>query len=99
MSENAQEIRDLLARLKQQVESTDDVDPQIRQTLESAIEEIQQTLDNAGARAAGETTDQEEAPEPIGQRLSEAVDHFDESHPTLASIIGGLIDALGRMGI
>ncbi len=99
MSETAQEIRDLLARLKQQVESIDDVDPQIRQTLDSAIEEIQQTLDKAGAESASETTDQEEPGDPIGQRLSEAVDHFDESHPTLASIIGGLIDALGRMGI
>ena len=37
--------------------------------------------------------------ESLMHRLGEAARHFEESHPTLAGTIGGLIDTLGRSGI
>jgi hypothetical protein len=33
------------------------------------------------------------------ERLSEAARHFEDSHPNLSGTIGGVIDAIGRMGI
>jgi hypothetical protein len=37
--------------------------------------------------------------ESVIERLTEAAKHFDDEHPTLAGMIGSVIDTLGRMGI
>ncbi len=41
---------------------------------------------------------QQEDDDSIPGRLNEAVQHFEETHPSLASNLGGLIDTLSQMG-
>ena len=35
----------------------------------------------------------------LSERLREATQRFDQSHPTLSRVVGNLLDVLGQMGI
>jgi hypothetical protein len=50
----------------------------------------------APAGGAKPGTEQEET---IVDRLSAAQRHFEQTHPTIAGIVGSVINALSRMGI
>ena len=79
--------------------------------VEQALEKFPTAGATGGAatstdEAASEETpdgqaDQQQAAEEhsIIDRLREAAQHFEESHPVLSSMIGSTIDALARMGI
>lgn len=64
--------------------------PEARELLQAVMADIQRVLD-AEERA--------EEPEGLMDRLREAKEDFEESHPTLAEAAGRVIDALARMGI
>ncbi len=66
------------------------VGPDARELLVAVMEDIQRLLD------AAERT---EEPEGLVDRLREAKEDFEESHPTLAEAAGRVIDALARLGI
>jgi hypothetical protein len=72
------------------------LDPAITANLEGSIAELEQLLLN---RAAQETPVQSRHPSGLVDRFAEAARHFEDSHPGLSGTIGGVIDALGRMGI
>ncbi len=86
----------LLVKLRQlgaQLETAQDIDPQIAARLQATIEEI------ASALAANQQPPSEVHGQPVAHSLSQAAIGFEASHPTLAGTIGSVIDALARMGI
>jgi len=64
------------------------VGPEARELLQAVMRDIQRLLD-----------EREEEPEGLVDRLREAVEDFEESHPALSEAAGRVIDALARMGI
>ncbi|HEY8492579.1 MAG TPA: DUF4404 family protein [Myxococcota bacterium] len=86
-----QQLRAQLAALHEALADAESVGPEARELLENVMEDIRQLLELEEQRA-GE-------PEGLIERLREAVEDFEESHPVLAEAAGRVIDALARMGI
>ena len=85
-----EDLREQLAALHVALGDGDSVGPEARELLRAVMDDIQRVLDiEAG----------DEQPEGIVDRLRDAVEDFEESHPTLAEAAGRVIDALARMGI
>lgn len=113
-----EKLRATLTQLHEQIESLDEVDPEVRAMLHGAFYDIHHKLEAmeagppepatkepappAGAETPPPTKADDSKPEAseesIPGRLTEAVQHFEESHPSLASTLGGLIDTLSQMG-
>jgi len=83
-------LRKQLAALHAALGDGEPVGPEARELLQAAMDDIQRVLD---------IDEGDEQPEGIVDRLREAVEDFEESHPTLAEAAGRVIDALARMGI
>ncbi|MBI3465221.1 MAG: DUF4404 family protein [Planctomycetes bacterium] len=94
MSDAVQNLRDTLNQLHQQLEAAPDIDPEMRALLAVTVQDIHARLEGGA-----DTESDSEPPESIPDRLSEAIGHFEGSHPTLAGTLGSIIDALSRMGI
>ena len=90
MTTNRNELERTVARLHEQLREAGPIDPEIGESLKGALKEIQQLLDKS---------EDSEEPATIQRSLSLSVEHFEESHPTLAATVGSIIDALGQMGI
>lgn len=86
-----QELRRQLAALHQALADSETVGPEARELLQAVMGDIQRLLDVEEARP--------EEPASLVDRLREAVEDFEESHPTLSEAAGRVIDALARMGI
>ncbi len=91
MSSQHSPIRETLERLQTQLEELREADPAVATRLAESIGQAKAVL-------AGKATAPEEHHTVVNQ-LSEAVLEIEALHPTLAGNLGGLIDALGRMGI
>jgi hypothetical protein len=85
-----QHLREQLAALHAALADAEAVGPEARELLRAVMEDIQRLL---------EVEEREEEPEGLVERLREAVEDFEESHPTLSEAAGRVIDALARMGI
>jgi Ser/Thr protein kinase RdoA (MazF antagonist) len=85
-----QHLRDQLAALHAALADAESVGPEARDLLRAVMDDIQRVL---------ELEEREREPEGLVDRLREAVEDFEESHPTLAEATGRVIDALARMGI
>jgi hypothetical protein len=83
-----QHLRDQLAALHAALADAESVGPEARDLLRAVMDDIQRVLEL-----------EEREPEGLVDRLREAVEDFEESHPTLAEATGRVIDALARMGI
>jgi len=94
MSTSAEKLRATLADLHGQLEAVEELDPEVRQMLRGALDEIHEKLDHSEAESEASANHESTA-----QNLRELVDRFEGSHPTLAGAVGSVIDALGRMGI
>ena len=100
MTEPAQRLRVTLAQLHGELERVGELDPDVRAMLEASLADIHQVLERTGESKhaeAGEAAEKEDSS--IRERLNEAVQHFEESHPSLATNLGSLIDTLQQMGI
>ena len=87
------ELKDLLNRLQQELESGQPVAPELREllrTLDGDIQKVLQQDQNAGAS-------EDEAP--LTARAQEIEARFAADHPTLAASLRNMMDALGKMGI
>jgi hypothetical protein len=84
-----QHLRTQLASLHQALADADSVGPEARELLRAVMDDIERLLE----------VEEREEPEGLMDRLREAVEDFEESHPTLAEAAGRVIDALARMGI
>ena len=85
-------LRETLARLHAELEEADTVDTALRADLERAIAEIRGVIERERPAAAEEV-------HPLGERLEELALRFEQSHPLLTQAIGGVVRALGAMGI
>jgi hypothetical protein len=85
-----QHLREQLAALHAALADAESVGPEARELLRAVMDDIQRLL---------EVEARDEEPEGLMDRLREAAEDFEESHPTLAEAAGRVIDALARMGI
>ena len=87
-----QELHNRLEQLHgelQQIESVDEGEQQLLQTLISDIKKLIE---------AGES-DQHHVSDRLGDRLKEGIELFEASHPQATMMMGQAIDALAKMGI
>jgi uncharacterized protein YaaN involved in tellurite resistance len=84
-------LRHMLEQLHTELQRTDAIDDRSRELLSSVLDDIEDLLDRKQKRAT--------QPESIIERLREAVRAFETTHPTLTDAIGGVADALAKMGI
>ena len=89
MSESA-ELQATLERLAQQLQDAEDLDADARARLAELLEETREALERQTS-GDGERS--------LADRLSEAAQHFEESHPSLATALGRLVDTLASLGI
>ena len=83
-------LRQMLEQLHTELQRTDTIDDRSRQLLRSVLDDIEDLLERKEKRVQ---------PESIVERLREAVRAFETTHPTLTDTIGGVADALAKMGI
>jgi hypothetical protein len=83
----SEKLQQLLKDLHQELGATTALDPQSRKLVEQVLQDV----DRIGHR-----------PEPsvsIEARLREVMLRFESEHPRLATTVGQLADALGKLGI
>ena len=93
MPVDREKLKTKLNELVAELSDVDQLDPEVRQRLRSALAEI---------RAALEET-QSPPPQPahsggVIDRLRETALHLEESHPVLSTAIGNFAGMLGQMG-
>jgi hypothetical protein len=81
-------LHDTLARLHAELENAGAIDADLRTELERAIEEIREVVERRRPAEA-----------PLGDRLEALALRFEQSHPLLTQALGGVVRALGAMGI
>ena len=86
------ELQETLARLHEELRNGQHLDDEARGMLERLAGDIEQALHPASA-------DSVDALDALGQRLREAIERFEESHPALTAAVNRVADALARMGI
>ncbi|NTU97587.1 MAG: DUF4404 family protein [Chlorobiaceae bacterium] len=86
-----QKLRELLVALHQELATVDSVDEATGGVLSTLREDIGKLVDKEHSSALA--TD-----EPLRERLSEAVNHFEAGHPRLSLAIQHLLDSLANMG-
>ncbi len=94
MPESNQALRHTLAELRQQLDAATEVDAAARAELEAAMQHVQQQLDGGGEEGA--------RPDIQGsfvERLSQAAEEFEGSHPRLTAALGRVLNALADLGI
>ena len=80
----------MLQRLHQELEQPGGVSDTERQQLQELMGDIERVL--------AEDQPQEEH-HGVGDRVTDAVERFEQSHPNIAFALRRVVDALGRMGI
>lgn len=83
-------LRETLARLHVELEEAGPIDASLRGELERTLEEIREAVERA-PRPAAEP--------PLQARLEALALRFEQSHPLLTEALGGVVRALGAMGI
>ena len=86
-----EQFTEMLKKLHNELENTESVDDGGRELLGVVMDDINKLIDQP---------DEEELQgSRLVERLKEAVFHFEESHPSLASSMRRLVDALSSIGI
>lgn len=85
-----QHLRQQLEALHEVLGESESIGPEARELLRTVMDDIQRVL---------EAEERAEEREGLVDRMREAVEEFEESHPALAEAAGRVIDALARMGI
>lgn len=83
-------LRETLARLHAELEQTGPIDSELRADLERALEEIHEVMEQAP---------RPETAHPLREQLEALALRFEQSHPLLTEALGGVVRALGAMGI
>jgi hypothetical protein len=89
---NRRELEEALHELKDQLDSGAPIDADSR----SLLLELQSDIEELLARPAGEPV---ESPKALDERLTEALIHFEGSHPSLTVTLNRVVNALAQMGI
>lgn len=90
-----EELKKSLASLHQELASSPSVDPELRELLVRLAEDIDDVLHPA----APPPEEENNADESLVDRVKHAAEHFEESHPQLAALIGRMADSLSQLGI
>ena len=90
MSES--QLREHLERLHTELEETDSVDDEARRLLAEVMQDIRAVLDRSDYEPASSNPS-------LADRLAEATQRFEESHPALAATVGRVADTLSNLGI
>lgn len=80
-------LNELLTELHENLDGSGEVTPEDRALLETLADDIRERLDR----------DDDEAS--VTDRLAEAVEQFEQSHPRIAYTLRGVMDVLAKMGI
>lgn len=92
MPERTEKLKSTIRELEAELASLESVDRDTRQALETAIKEISEALRRTDIDSLSHQHS-------LVERLQDAAEAFETSHPTLSGIIGRTINALGQMGI
>lgn len=84
-------LQETVHQLRHEIEAGEPLRPEHRELLSDALSEIEALL-------AAEDGD-EPADASIADRLREASDNFEDTHPNLTLAVGAVADALSKMGI
>ena len=82
-----EKLQQLLKELHQELGATTTLDPNSRKLVEQVLQDV----DRIGHRP--------EPPASIEARLREVMLRFESEHPRLATTVGQVADALGKLGI
>lgn len=82
------ELQQTIAQLREQLHGVDELSQSDRDSLQCAIDEIQQSLENDDVNSAG-----------LAVNLHESTQTFADAHPQLTRAAGQVADMLSQMGI
>ena len=82
-------LRETLARLHAELETAEPIDAELRAELEQALAELRERVER----------ERRHDEPPVTERLEELALRFEQSHPVITQALGGVIRALGAMGI
>ena len=86
-----QNLRELLEKLHQELEQTEAVDEKGNEMLRHLDADIRSLLKRSGAEA--------ETDEPMLERLQDTIDHFEDTHPRLTTMLSQMMTILSNAGI
>ncbi|MHB8971149.1 MAG: DUF4404 family protein [Pirellulaceae bacterium] len=92
MSERVDKLRSLVKELEAELATLETVDAESQQALAATLQELHIAL---SSRVGAESL----ASETVVERLRDAEDNFQVSHPTISGLVVRMIDALGQLGI
>lgn len=90
MSEQITKLRATVDELESELAELSEIGDEARAVLEEAVSEIQEAL---------RQQDDEIAHQTLSERLRDAAEGLEKSHPTLFGIVHRMVDVLGQMGI
>lgn len=85
-------LRDTLEKLHQELEQTDNLDDESRRQLEHLMGDIRTTLEREEPSSAEED-------DSFIEQLSDAIQQYEVSHPSLTSALQHALDILSGAGI
>ena len=85
-----QKLRELLETLHEELGQLGSVDEKTGEVLATLKEDISKLVVDGDEAASDES---------LTERMSEAVEHFEEEHPRLSMMIQHVLDSLARMGL
>lgn len=86
-----QNLRELLEKLRNELERTEATDEAGRERLRHLDADIRALLERSDERM--------ETDEPMLERLQESIDHFETSHPQLTLMLSQMMTILSNAGI
>lgn len=84
-----EELRESLTRLRDELSGGKPLSADQRKQLENVLTDISRLFEG----------EEEHSHESLTQRLRDAADHFEDTHPDLTLAIGAVASVLSRMGI
>lgn len=91
MPERLERLRTTIHELEAELSDLSTLDPESRQLLMEVSSEIQAALKKGDPASF--------SPKTLTERLDNATQSFEASHPTLAGVVHRVVDALGQWGI
>ncbi len=85
-------LRETLEELHQELESTEQVDPEARELLEEVLSDIREVLQRADHPSGEEHGS-------LVDRLADATQRFEEDFPSLTAAVNRVATALSNLGI
>lgn len=100
MTTHSHDLNETLRHLREQLEEAENLPAETRARLATLAQEVETALAaKAGGQELTASAPAEAEAETLVERLARATHDFEDSHPTLASAVGGVAGALSRMGI